>query len=143
MAFQTSVAVGNAQLDALETAIGASAVVKIFTGAEPVNCAAADPAGLLVTIQCPVDWMSPAAARSKALLGTWSGTATAAGNAASFRLYASDGTTCGAQGSVTASGGSGDMTTTVNSGSGPVPSVAFTVGAVVTVDAFTLGGSNA
>ena len=135
MAFQTSVAVGNAQLDAYESAIGPSAVVKIFSGAEPANCAAADPAGLLVTIQCPVDWMNDAAARSKTLLGTWSGVASASGTAASFRQYKSDGTTCGGQGSVTFTGSGGDMTI-------DAVGAAITTGNTVTVTTFTIGGGN-
>jgi len=136
MTFQTSVAVGNAQLDAFETQIGTSAVVKIFTGAEPANCAAADPAGLLVTITLPSDWMNAASGRSKTLLGTWSATASATGTAASFRLYASDGTTCGAQGSVTFTGSGGDMTI-------DAVGAAITSGNTVTVTTFTLGGGNA
>jgi hypothetical protein len=135
MTFQTSVAVGNAQLDAFETQIGTSAVVKIFTGAEPANCAAADPAGLLVTITLPADWMNAASGRSKTLLGTWSATASATGTAASFRLYASDGTTCGAQGSVTFTGSGGDMTI-------DAMGAAITSGNTVTVTGFTLNGGN-
>ncbi len=136
MALQTSVAVGNAQLDAFETAIGISAVLKIFSGAEPANTAAADPSGLLVTIQCPVDWMAAAASRSKAKLGTWSAAATATGTAQSFRLYASDGTTCGNQGSVTFTGSGGDMTI-------DAVGAVITSGNTVTVTGFTIGGGNA
>jgi hypothetical protein len=42
MAMQLSVAARNARLDAIETTAGASAVLKIFTGSPPANCAAAD-----------------------------------------------------------------------------------------------------
>lgn len=136
MAFQTSVAVGNAQLDAFETQIGATAKLTIFSGAEPANCAAADPAGPLVTMTLPADWMSAAAARSKALLGTWSAAATGTGTAQSFRLYANDGTTCGAQGSVTFTGSGGDMTI-------DAAGAAITTGNTVTVTGFTLTGANA
>ncbi len=136
MAFQTSVAVGNAQLDAFETQIGPSAVLKIFSGAEPANCAAADPAGTLVSITLPADWMAAASGRSKAKQGTWSAAATASGTAQSFRLYASDGTTCGAQGSVTFTGSGGDMTV-------DAVGAAITNGNTVTVTGFTIGGGNA
>ena len=37
MALQYSVAVRNTQLNAIETTVGASAVLKIFTGAAPAN----------------------------------------------------------------------------------------------------------
>ena len=45
MPVQLSTAVRNARLDAIETAIGASAILRIRSGAVPANCAAAD-AGL-------------------------------------------------------------------------------------------------
>src|SRR5262245_53339817 len=94
MAFQKSVSVRNAELDAIETQIGASAVVKIFSGAEPANCAAADPAGLLATIQLPGDYFNNAASGQKTKLGTWSGAASAGGTIASWRIYDNGTTTC-------------------------------------------------
>ncbi len=110
MALQLSVAVRNARLDAIEATAGTGAVLKLFTGSQPANCAAADSGTLLGTETCPSDWMNAASGGSKTLLGTWSGTGSANGTAAHFRLYASDGTTCHAQGSVTATGGGGDLT---------------------------------
>src|SRR6266566_4269055 len=101
MAFQKSTAVRNAELDQIEATIGTSAVLKLFSGAEPVNCAAADPSGLLCTINLPADWMNAAAAGAKTKLGTWSAAASAGGTIASWRIYASDGTTCGMQGNTT------------------------------------------
>ena len=101
MAFQKSTAVRNAELDQIEATIGTSAVLKLFSGAEPVNCAAADPSGLLCTINLPADWMNAAAAGAKTKLGTWSAAASAGGTIASWRIYASDGTTVGMQGNTT------------------------------------------
>ena len=98
MALQYSTNVRNSKLDAVETAIGTAAVLKIFSGAQPANCAAADPSGLLCTITLPSDWMAAASAGSKAKSGTWSNAASGSGTAASWRIYASDGTTCGIQG---------------------------------------------
>jgi hypothetical protein len=135
MAVQLSVAVRNARLDTIETTIGTSAVLKIRTGAQPANCAAADSGTVLATLSLPSDYMAAAASGSKAKSGTWSDTAAdATGTAAHWRLYASDGTTCGAQGSVTATGGGGDMT---------VDSTSFTTGQNFTVTAFTLSDGNA
>lgn len=128
MAYQKSIAVRNAGLDAIETAIGPSAVLKIFSGAEPANCAAADPSGLLCTIALPVDWMAAASAGAKAKLGTWSGSAGAGGIAASWRIYAADGTTCGLQGNAT------DMT---------FDNTNISTSQVVTVNTFTLTAGNA
>lgn len=111
MAVQLSVTVRNARLDAIETAIGTSAVLKIRTGAQPANCAAADSGSVLATLTLPSDWLAAASSGSKAKSGTWEDTsADAAGTAAHWRLYASDGTTCHAQGTVTETGGGGDLT---------------------------------
>ena len=134
MTLQYSVAVRNAQLDALETTISTSAVLKIRTGAAPANCAAADSGTVLATLNLPSDWMAAASSGSKAKSGTWSDTsADASGTAAHWRLYASDGTTCHAQGTVTASGGGGDLT---------LDSTTITAGDTVTVSTFTLAAAN-
>lgn len=111
MTLQYSVAVRNAQLDAFETAIGASAVLKIRTGAPPADCATADSGTVLATMTLPSDWMAAASSGSKAKSGTWSdASADATGTAGHFRIYASDGTTVHMQGTITATGGGGDMT---------------------------------
>ena len=111
MALQASVAVRNARADAVETAIGTSAIMKIRTGAQPANCAAADSGTVLATLALPSDWMAAASAGAKAKSGTWQdASADAAGTAAHFRVYATDGTTCHLQGTVTATGGGGDLT---------------------------------
>jgi hypothetical protein len=60
MSLQYSVAVRNARLDQVETTIGTGPLLKIFSGAVPANCAAADPAGLLCAITLPSDWMAAA-----------------------------------------------------------------------------------
>lgn len=133
MAHQYSVTVNNARLDAIETATGTSAVLKIFSGAEPANCAAADPTGALVSITLPSDWMAAASSGSKAKTGTWSGTASGTGTAASYRIYESTATTCHIQGSVTASGGGGDMT---------LDNTSIASGQTVTVSTYTITAAN-
>ena len=100
MAVQYSTSVRNAILDAIETATGTAARLKFFSGAQPADCAAADPAGLVATIVCPTDWLNAASGGTKTLLGTWSVTASGSGTAISYRIYASDGVTCHEQGSV-------------------------------------------
>lgn len=135
MAFQMSVTARNAMLDAYETAVGTAAVLKIKTGAQPANCAAADSGTVLATLSLPSDWMAAAASGVKAKNGSWAdNSADANGTAAHFRIYASDGTTCHGQGSVTITGGGGDMT---------VDSVAFTAGQSFTVTSFSLTAGNA
>lgn len=110
MAVQFSTGVRNAMLDAWETAVGVSAVLKIRTGAQPATVATADSGTVLATLNLPSDWMAAASAGAKVKSGTWEDTgADATGTAAHYRLYASDGTTCHEQGSITATGGGGDL----------------------------------
>lgn len=135
MTLQLSTAVRNALLDAIETAISTSAILKIRTGSVPANCAAADSGSVLATVNLPSDWMAAASGGSKAKSGTWEDTsADASGTAAHFRLYASDGTTCHAQGTVTATGGGGDMT---------VDNTSFAAAQDFIVTGFTLTAPNA
>jgi len=111
MALQFSTAYRNAMLDAFETTIGAAPILEIRTGAPPGNCAAADSGTLLASMTLPSDWMAAAASGSKALLGTWQDAAAdATGTAAHYRIKDSGGSTCHAQGTVTVTGGGGDMT---------------------------------
>lgn len=135
MAIQLSAAVRNARLDAIEVTIGVSAVLKIKTGAAPANCAAADTGTVLASLTLDADWMAAANAGAKAKAGTWAdASADNDGTAAHFRLYASDGTTCHMQGTVTATGGGGDLT---------VDNTSFATGQSFTVTTFTLTDGNA
>lgn len=132
MTIQYSVTVNNARLDAVETAIGASAILKIRTGAAPANCAAADTGTVLATISLPADWMAAAASASKAKAGTWQDAlADATGTAAHFRIYETTGVTCHIQGTYGTSGTDmiGD-------------SVSFTAGQSSTINTFTLNAGN-
>lgn len=133
MAIQLSVAARNARLDAIETAIGTAAVLKIRTGAQPATCATADSGTVLASLTLPSDWMNAASSGAKTLLGTWTdASADASGTAAHFRLYASDGTTCHMQGTVAASGA--DLN---------VDNVTFASGQSFTITSFTLTDGNA
>jgi hypothetical protein len=135
LTLQYSTTVRNAKLDAVETAIGVSAVLKIRTGAAPANCAAADSGTVLATCNLPSDYMAAASGGTKAKSGTWEDlSADNAGTAAHWRLYASDGVTCHAQGTVTATGGGGDMT---------VDNVVFAAAQAFTITGFTLTAGNA
>ncbi len=134
MAIQASVAVRNAKLDAVETAIGTDAVLKIRSGAQPATCATADSGTVGATMTLPTDWLAAASSGAKAKSGTWSDTsADASITAAHFRIYASDGTTCHLQGSVSATGGGADLT---------LDSTTITSGTTVTITSFTLTEAN-
>jgi hypothetical protein len=133
MAFQFSVAARNAALDAIETAIGAAPTLEIRSGSVPANCAAAATGTVLAIISLPSDWLAAASAGAKTLLGTWQDAAAdAAGTAAHFRV--NQGATCHLQGTVTATGGGGDMT---------VDNTSFAVGQQVNITAFTITAGGA
>jgi hypothetical protein len=135
MAIQLSTAVRNARLDAIETTVGTSAIIRIRTGAAPANCGTADSGTILAELTLPSDWMANASGGTKALAGSWQDlSANNTGTAAHFRLYDSLGTTCHLQGTVTATGGGGDM---------EVSSTSFTAGQSFTINTFTLTDGNA
>jgi hypothetical protein len=127
MAVQLSTSVRNAILNAIETAVGTSAVLKIRTGSPPTDVATADSGTVLSTLSLPSDWMADASGGTKAKSGTWQdSSADASGTPGHFRIYASDGTTAHIQGTVGTSGT--DMI---------VDSSTFTAGQSFTVNTFT------
>lgn len=135
MALQFSIPVGNARLDAVESTIGTSAILTIRTGAQPSDCSQANSGTVLATINLPSDWMTNAASRTKSKSGTWEDTsADNAGTAGHFRIHDSTGTTCGIQGSVTATGGGGQLT---------LDNVVIASGQDVVITAFALTDGNA
>lgn len=135
MTIQLSDAVRNARLDAIESTISTTPIMRIRTGAAPADCATADSGTVLATLNLPSDWMAAAASGQKAKSGTWEDTsADDTGAAAHFRIYDSGDTTCHLQGTVTATGGGGDM---------EVDNTSFAAGQQFTVTAFTLTDGNA
>lgn len=134
MAMQFSVAVRNARLDAFESTVGATAKLRILTGSAPANCAAAETGTLLCEMTLPSDWLAAAASGVKSKAGTWSGTGAAAGTAGYFRIVNNAGTTCHQQGTVTATGGGGDMT---------VDNTSIAIGQTVTVNSYSVTDGNA
>lgn len=111
----------NALLDTWESTIGTSAKIRIYSGTPPADeTAALSGNTLLVEWSLGSDWMAAASGGSKALTTSNIDQAAAASGTASFyRIYNSAGTTSFEQGTVTATGGGGDMTidnTTIASG---------------------------
>ncbi len=107
MSHQYSVAVNNGRLDAIEGTIGASPLLRLYTGSAPANCAAAPTGSTILTMNLPSDAFASASAGAKSKNGTWSGTATQAGTAGYYRILDNGGTTCHIQGSVGV--GSGEL----------------------------------
>jgi hypothetical protein len=134
---QKSAAVRNAQMDAIETTVGTSAVLKLRSGAQPASCAAADSGTVVATLNLPADWMSNASAGVKSLLGTWQDASADAANAGGqmhWRIYASDGVTCHLQGTVTVTGGGGEI---------ELQNLNITLGQPINITAFNITAAGA
>lgn len=135
MALQLSTSVRNARLDAIETTISTSAIMKIRSGSAPADCATADSGTVLASLTLPSDWLAAASSGSKAKSGTWQdASADATGTAAHFRIYESTATTCHIQGTVTATGGGGDLT---------LDNTSIASGQSVTITSFSITDANA
>ena len=135
MAIQESVTVRNAKLDAIETAVGTSPILRFLSGAEPATCASAETGTQLANMTLPSDWMANASNGTKVLQGVWQDTsADNGGTLAYWRIYDSSGTTCHLQGTVTTTGSGGDIT---------VSTTTITQGQPFQITSFTLTAGNA
>jgi len=106
-----SVPVRNARLDGIEACVGVSAIVRILTGPKPANCAASDRGGLLGEYDLASDWADAAAAGAKVFFNPpITSIAIAAGVSGYFRFYDDTSTVCHSQGTITATGGGGNLT---------------------------------
>lgn len=110
MSIQNSTALRNAMIGQYETTIGTAPKLQLRSGAAPADCAAADSGTLLAELTLPSDWLTAPSGGAVTLNGSWTGTGSAAGTVAHYRLKDNAGTTCHEQGTVTATGGGGDMT---------------------------------
>jgi len=127
MAFQYGVTLRNNQVSQIQTTIGGSGTLKIFSGAEPANCAAADPTGLLATITLPATFLTSSGGATT-IAGSWTVAASGTGTAATFRMY--DGSSvCHVQGNTTT-----DLV---------LNNTSIASGQTVTVTSFTVTAGNA
>lgn len=133
MSIQYSVTVNNAKLDQIESTIGTAPVMRLYTGAMPANCAAAATGTKLSEDALPSDWMAAASAAAKAKLGTWTLNGIAAGTAGYFRILDSALAATHMQGTVSATGGGGDMT---------LDNAVIASTQVITVNTFTINSAN-
>jgi hypothetical protein len=130
MAFQYGATLRNNQVSQIQTTIGGTGRLVIFSGAEPANCAAADPAGPLATIALPASFLTSTGGVTT-IAGSWSATASATGTAASFRMYDTpvSAGVCHVQGNVTT-----DLV---------LNNTSITSGQTVTVTSFSVTAGNA
>lgn len=135
MGFQYSTSVRDAWLDQIESTIGASPRLYLYTGAVPATCDTAASGTLLnaATYTLPSDWMAAASGGSKGISGApWALAVSVAGTVGYFRILDSSGTTVHIQGTVTVTGGGGDMT---------LDNTTIAVNQVCTITSFTLTAS--
>ncbi len=137
MTIQYSVTLRNNQVDQIESTIGTSPKLRLYSGSMPANAAAASTGTLLLEMSLPSDWLTAASGGAKSKSGTWSGSgAVAAGSgtaAGYFRIFDSAGTICHMQGTVSVTGGGGDLT---------MVNVSIAQSQVVTIDTFTVTAGN-
>lgn len=131
---QLSVSARNARLEAIENTIGTGPKLRLYTGAAPANCAAARSGTLLAELTLPSDWLVTASGGVKVLAGTWTGTASNPGTAGHWAIMDTAGTTCHMQGTLTATGGGGEM---------QLDNPVIASGQTVSVSTFTITGGNA
>lgn len=114
MALQMSVEVRNGANDAREATTGSAPIIRFYTGAPPANTATAATGTLIAQGTLPADWLTASATGLKSKNGTWTATGLpAAGTGAAagyFRISIAADTRVDWQGSVSATGGGGDMT---------------------------------
>lgn len=132
MAIAFTDAAAHLALNALYDSFNAGKI-RIWSGAPP-GPAAAPTGTLLVDEDLPATAFLAAASGSKAKTGTWSAAGAAAGTAGYYRLLATGDTGAAVEtqvreeGTVTATGGGGDLT---------LDNVSIAVGQVVTITSYT------
>lgn len=107
MAARWGLAQRNAVLSALYTSIGASPVLVFRTGARPATIDAAESGVALVSCTLPATWRGSATNGSMPKAGVWTGNAVATGTIGHYRLMV--GSVCVEDGTVTVTGGGGDI----------------------------------
>lgn len=118
-------------LDQFETTAGESEKIQVWSGAAPANCATAASGTKLAEwdLASSGDWAAAAGGAKTVNSLPISSTAVGTGTAGYFRIYDSTGTNCHMQGTVTATGGGGDMT---------VDNTSIATGQTVNLTGFTL-----
>lgn len=113
MAVQLGTTLRNNMLNQYESTLGTTPKLILRSGAQPASCATADSGTFLAILTLPSDWLNAASSGSVTLLGTWSGTGSAAGTAAHYRLKDSSATSTNDTGTTHEQGsvgqGSGDL----------------------------------
>jgi len=129
MARSFATALRNARADAITTFIGASGFLRVYDGTPPANANTVLSGNTLLAELALSATFAPAASGGVLTANAIANDASAnnTGTASFYRLLRSDGTTVSEQGTVTATGGGGDMT---------FNTVSFVAGGPVAVSSF-------
>lgn len=133
MALKFLNALRDARNNAIETTVGTSPKLRVYSGAQPAAITDAASGTLLAELTLPSDWLGASASGVVSKAGTWTGTATGAGDAGYFRITNSAGSTAYIQGTVTETGGGGDAI---------IDNANIDIGQVVTVNTFAVTDGN-
>jgi len=126
MALAYSTAIRNAMLDAITTAAGNAALLRIYDGTRPATGGAATT--LLAELTCGTPFAAGASSGVLTLGSiTQDSSANASGTATWFRIVKSDGTTQVIDGNVGTSGSDLNLTTTTIVSGQPVSVTSFTI----------------
>jgi hypothetical protein len=134
VAIQYKISLINDRLNLLLTDAGNAAVFRIYSGSMPANCAASATGTKLTDDALPTTWMGSSSAGVVSKSGTWTLNGVAAGTAGYFRILDSGLAATYMQGTVTATGGGGDMT---------LDNAVIASSQVITVSVFQITGGNA
>lgn len=113
MALQATDDIRNGMAEVIETLVGTSPLLRIYSGTKPATVASSLSGNtVLCEMALPANWSADAVAGSKSMLGVWQDlTADAGGNASFYRILTSGGV-AKLQGTVSrsaAAGGTGDL----------------------------------
>ena len=114
MTLRYNVLLRNAQLDAITTFTGNAGLLRIYDGTQPATGGAATTLLAELTLGSPLAAGASSAALTASSI-TQDASANATGTATWFRIVKADGTTHVMDGTVTATGGGGDLTLTTTS----------------------------
>ena len=137
MAIQYKISLINDRLNLLNTDAGNSALFRMYSGAMPASCVTAASGTKLSEDVIPVAtgaWMASASAGVVAKTGTWTLNGIAGGSAGYFRILDAGAAATYMQGTITATGGGGDMT---------LDNIVIANAQVITVNTFSVTGGNA
>lgn len=133
MTIRMAASMRTARITAIETDAGTAAKVEIRTGAPPTNLTDADTGTLLVAYTLASDWATQASGVLTFSGAPIAGTASGTGTAGHYR-FKTNGGTIKMDGTVTTTGGGGDMT---------VDNTSIASGQTVNITGWTITDGNA